>query len=563
MEASRMFPKFLSAFAAFVLIVPAMAVEIHGVAGAAAFGARQGVSAMSLSPDGKAVAYIAPTLGPGSAVMTVDLAEGSKSHVATVAGGKPERIRSCHWVSNERLVCEVFGVVPSGDGVLPFTRLVAVDRVGANLKVLSTSSNEHTHGYLLNGGDVADWLPDQDGMVLMNRVYLPDTHVGSRIGSAREGLGVDLLDTRTLAVKTIEEPSDSAVDYLSDGRGKIRIVARRLNRHSNGMDSGVIGYQYRREDSQEWLDLSRFDGVKGTGFKPAAVDHDLNLAYGFEDLNGHVGVYSVALDGSLTKKLIYERPDVDVDQLFHIGRRKRVVGVTYAVDTARTFYFDPGIDQLMTSLSKALPAQTNLTLVDSSVDEQVLLLFAGRDDDPGVYYVFDRKTKKLHTFLVAREELEGATLAKMKPISYPAADGVMIPGYLTLPVGKEDAKGLPAIVLPHGGPWARDHWGFDWLSQFFASRGYAVLQPNFRGSAGYGDEWMHDNGFKSWRVAIGDVLDAGHWLASQGIADPAKLSVVGWSYGGYAALQSAVTEPDCARDRSRRLQGRTSALEQF
>jgi dipeptidyl aminopeptidase/acylaminoacyl peptidase len=103
--------------------------------------------------------------------------------------------------------------------------------------------------------------------------------------------------------------------------------------------------------------------------------------------------------------------------------------------------------------------------------------------------------------------------------------------------------GLPAIVLPHGGPSARDEWGFDWLSQFYASRGFAVLQPNFRGSAGYGDAWFEKNGFRSWELAIGDVLAAGRWLVSEGIADPAKLSIVGWSYGGYAALLSAVVDP--------------------
>jgi dipeptidyl aminopeptidase/acylaminoacyl peptidase len=117
-----------------------------------------------------------------------------------------------------------------------------------------------------------------------------------------------------------------------------------------------------------------------------------------------------------------------------------------------------------------------------------------------------------------------------------------VPGYLTLPPGVDDPKGLPAIVLPHGGPGDRDEWGFDWLSQYYASRGFAVLQPNFRGSTGYGEAWLHRNGFRSWRIAIGDVLDAGRWLVAQGIADPAKLCVVGWSYGGYAALQSAVTD---------------------
>lgn len=98
--------------------------------------------------------------------------------------------------------------------------------------------------------------------------------------------------------------------------------------------------------------------------------------------------------------------------------------------------------------------------------------------------------------------------------------------------------------MPHGGPSARDEWGFDWLSQYFAARGFAVLQPNFRGSAGYGSAWFQKNGFQSWKTAIGDVNAAGRWLETQGIAAPGKLAIVGWSYGGYAALQSAVLDPD-------------------
>jgi dipeptidyl aminopeptidase/acylaminoacyl peptidase len=104
--------------------------------------------------------------------------------------------------------------------------------------------------------------------------------------------------------------------------------------------------------------------------------------------------------------------------------------------------------------------------------------------------------------------------------------------------------GLPAIVMPHGGPSARESWGFDWLAQYFANRGYAVLQPNYRGSAGYGDAWLVDNAFHSWSVAISDVLAAGRWLVKQGTAAPGHLAIVGWSYGSYAALQSAVVDPD-------------------
>jgi dipeptidyl aminopeptidase/acylaminoacyl peptidase len=181
-------------------------------------------------------------------------------------------------------------------------------------------------------------------------------------------------------------------------------------------------------------------------------------------------------------------------------------------------------------------------VVGSSVDESKLLLFTSSDTDAGVYYLFDHNTHHLDTFMVVRSPLEGVTLATVRPIQYRAKDGTSVPGYLTLPPGKTQAKSLPAIVLPHGGPSARDEWGFSWLAQYFAARGYAVLQPNFRGSSGYGDTWFEQNGFHSWQSAIGDVLDAGRWLVSEGIADPNQLAVVGWSYGGYAALQSVVAD---------------------
>jgi dipeptidyl aminopeptidase/acylaminoacyl peptidase len=169
-------------------------------------------------------------------------------------------------------------------------------------------------------------------------------------------------------------------------------------------------------------------------------------------------------------------------------------------------------------------------------------MFAGADNDPGRYFVFDKQAKNLAEIMLARPDLENRPLALMKSVNVSVADGVALPAYLTLPPGKE-AKNLPAVILPHGGPSSRDEWGFDWLAQYLAAHGYAVLQPEYRGSAGFGDDWLMKNGFKSWKTSIGDITGSAHWLASEGIADPKRLAVVGWSYGGYAALQSAVTEP--------------------
>lgn len=275
---------------------------------------------------------------------------------------------------------------------------------------------------------------------------------------------------------------------------------------------------------------------------PVSVDSRRNVAYGFVTKDGYDGIAEFALDGSGLGKILLARDDVDADQLFRIGRQRRVVGASYATEKREVAYFDPELAKLAKGLAKALPDQPIINIVGASADEQRLLLIASSDTQPGMVYLFDKASRELEPLLAVRVVLEKAPLGAMRPVSYPASDGTMIPAYLTLPPGST-GKGLPAIVLPHGGPSARDEWGFDWLVQFFTARGYAVLQPNYRGSSGYGEAWYGRNGFKAWEVAIGDVNDAGRWLVSEGIARPDQLAIAGWSYGGYAALQSQVLDP--------------------
>jgi dienelactone hydrolase len=522
---------------------PARAGESRPFDAAAAFGARPSVWGMTLSPDGKSVAYLAPLQGQASALYTLSLAEGAKARPVVAVDGKPDRLLRCSWVANDRLACDVYGVAKNpAYGILPYSRLMAMNVDGTNIRMLSRRDSALTSGLQLYGGGIIDSLPAEDGAVLMTRNYVPDQSTGHRVGSSDQGLGVDRVDTRTLAVKRVEAPRPDALEYISDGRGAVRIIG--IRRTVSAQGDAVVEYRYRAPDSRDWQKLSDYNYLERTGFNPYAVDPVRNAAIGFKKTDGRLAAYSVSLDGALTEQLLYANPVVDVDDLVHIGRQHRIVGVSYATDRRHSVYFDSEVKQLLASLAHAIPQQPILDVVDSSADENTMLIFAGSDSDPGVYYLFDKKAHRLDTFLVARDQLEGVKLASVQAISYPATDGVMVPAYLTLPPGVTSAKGLPAIVLPHGGPSARDEWGFDWLSQFYVARGFVVLQPEFRGSLGYGDAWFQRNGFKSWKVAIGDVLAAGHWLVDQGIADPHKLGILGWSYGGYAALQSAVVEPD-------------------
>lgn len=520
---------------------PCAAADAPAFDAAAAFGARPSVSALTLSPDGQNVAWIAATQGTGSALYTMSLAPGSRAHGIMQSNGHPERLESCGWVSNVRLVCYVgFMKKDPLAGPLSYTRTLAVNTDGSNLQLLiNAAGGSSARNNAVRDGAILDWLPDIDSAVLMARVRLHDDHIGSKLGSSEEGLGVDQIDTRTLQSQRLEKPRRDAWEYITDGRGHVRIVG--IGKYNGrDQDTGIIDYEYHPAGSTELKPLSTYRYADYQGFNPYAVDPDLNVAYGFKKLDGRFAAYSVALDGSLKEELRYANPDVDVLDFIRLGRRHRVVGATYYTAYRHTAYFVPEVQQVVEMLTKALHVAPHI--VDASEDESRMLVLTGTDVDPGVYYVFDRKSAQLQTFLVVRSQLEGVKLATQLPVTYAAADGSLIPGYLTLPPGVGSLKGLPAIVMPHGGPSSRDVWGFDWLAQYFANRGYAVLQPNFRGSAGYGDTWFKDNGFKSWKTAIGDVLDGGRWLVKEG-ADPGHLGIVGWSYGGYAALQSAVEDP--------------------
>lgn len=514
--------------------------DSEGARLAAAFGAREHIIDASLSPDGDKVAVVSPGPQQSTVVQVLDLKTGNSKPV-NYANGNPMTLHSCGWASNSRLVCTLYGVSNVEGGWDSYSRLIAMNADGTGLTPLGIMQTEQDY-VAGSDGYVLDWR-DGDGRVLVARNYVALKANNITVGSKAVGLGVDLVDTQTGKGEHLESPDRIVGSYIADGQGTIRIKLQYDALRMGWQDDGKRNYYYRRTGSRDWQSFSVYDEQHSTGMRPLAVDGSADVAYVAEDRDGHDALYRVALDGSMKKELAFADPNVDIDGVVTVGRRGHVVGAVFATETRQVHYFEPAYEALHAKLAKALPRLPMITIIDSSADEKKHLIYASSDVDPGQYFLFDSVAKTLSPIGAVRPELAGKHLGTMRAITFAAADGTQIPGYLTLPADGP-AKGLPAIVMPHGGPASRDEWGFDWLVQFFVSRGYAVLQPNYRGSSGYGQQWFKDNGFRSWKTAIGDVNDAGRWLVAQGIADPAKLAIVGWSYGGYAALQSNVVDPD-------------------
>jgi alpha/beta superfamily hydrolase len=507
---------------------------------AAAFGARQAVSGPGLSPDGSNILYLTPGPGPKTYAVISSLASG-KSDVVIGSDGKPESLYDCTYSAADRAVCGIYAIVDTIGMDISMTRLVSMGLDGSKPKLLG-QPERHTDAYLRGfDASVLDWRQARDGKVLMERLYVPEAgKIESNISDKRDGLGVDLVDTRTLRAEMVEPPNKMASNYMTDHRGNVRLMS--VNERDNSWTlTGRAKHFYRTPGSRAWKTLVEYQDDET--FEPLAIDAELNALYALKKRDGRMALYRIMLDGSLAETLIAESPRYDIAGVVRSGDSQRVIGYTLYGEKRERVYFDAEYKAIAESLHRALPKLPIISFVDSTADGNKLLIFAGSDQDPGRFYLFDKKAKSLNEAMLARPELEKYQLATMKPVTVAGAGGIQIPAYLTLPPGK-DPKNLPAIVMPHGGPGARDYWGFDWLSQFFAARGYAVIQPQFRGSTGFGEQWKNVNAFKNWRAAMEDVASSAKWLAAQGIADPSRVAIFGWSYGGYAALMSAETNPE-------------------
>jgi len=523
-----------SIFAALLLVQAPACLAATLEEDAKAFGTRETVQSMDIAPSGKLLLAVVSGAGRTSVVKIMD-ATTMEAHPIIMSSGNPESVDWCRFASDTQLICSYSGNAKVDNDVAGFSRLVTLGIDGKNVKQLGQPERATDLGIHQFDGDILDWLPDDPGSVLMQRNYVQQantTGIGEPV-EGKDGLGVDKIQLSSMKVTSVEGAQKDADSYLTDGRGNVRmeVIAKAIG----DTLTGDYKVRFRRSGSKKWEDFSG-------GGMPVAIEASTDSAFVLANNGGRDALYRVKLDGSGARTLIASNDKVDIDNVIRLGHGQRVIGYSYVDDRRRTVYFDNEIKSLAAALGQALPQFPEISFVNASADRSKLLMFAYGDSDPGSFYLFDKTTKHLDELAPVRVPLISRQLASVQAITYPAADGVSIPAYLTLPPGST-GKDLPAIVLPHGGPAARDEGSFDWLSQFLVARGYAVIQPNFRGSAGYGEDWLAKNGYQGWRTSIGDITAAAKYLVSQGIADPKRLAIVGWSYGGYAALLSAAEQP--------------------
>ncbi len=341
------------------------------------------------------------------------------------------------------------------------------------------------------------------------------------------------VNVRTGGETLVAQNPGNVDDWSTDHSGKVRVGTV-----IDGTDTIIV---YRASESEPFKPIIKTN--YRTQISPLFFTADNQSLYALSN-RGRDKKALVLIDPSKpdVEKMVFERPDVDLWSADWSEAKKRLVSAEFMTDKLGREFFDPETKERFQAISKQLPGM-EISLQSATKTEDKFIVAATSDRTEGARYVYDAKSNALSKLVDINPKIIPSEMAAMKPISYKSRDGLTINGYLTLPVGV-DAKNLACIINPHGGPWARDSWGFNPEVQFLANRGYCVLQMNFRGSTGYGRTFWEAS-FKQWGKAMqNDITDGVQWLVAQGIADSKRVGIYGGSYGGYATLAAVAFTPD-------------------
>jgi dipeptidyl aminopeptidase/acylaminoacyl peptidase len=432
------------------------------------------------------------------------------------AGDEPKRITSVtdrdisgfFWKSDKYLL-----YVKDNGGDENF-HLYAADRDGANTKQLTPYDGVRV--------EMIDDLEDHptDVIIGMNK-------------RNKEIFDAYRLNVETGELKVIAENPGNIASWVTDHDGNIRVATT-----TDGVNTSLL---YRKSEQEPFKTILTTN-YKET-FSPQFFTFDNKNLYGVSNLGrDKSAAVEFDLDTGKETKVLYGNPEVDVDGIAYSHKRKVLTSAVFTTWKTERHFFDRQAEDLYTALQQRLPGYEVL-VVSANKNEDTFVVRTISDRSQGAFYLYELGSGNLTKLADRNPWLKEDQLAVMKPIQYESRDGLTIHGYLTLPKGRV-AKDLPLVVNPHGGPWARDSWGFNPEVQFLANRGYAVLQVNFRGSTGYGRKFWEAS-FKQWGGTMqDDITDGVRWLVQQGIADSRRVAIYGGSYGGYAVLQGLTKNPD-------------------
>jgi dienelactone hydrolase len=502
------------------------------------FAARPAVEWAAISPDGRYLATIETQAGRGAVVVRKRV--NGKFQSGELVLGEPEHfyLGGCRFATNTRLLCSYHTMGFNGLMVYPATRLVGVDADGRNMKVLIQNS-EMAQGQIQDRilhwhPGIADTVLIETDEGLMDTTLSPGTTIIGNVGT--HGLpAVFELNVVSGALRVRQHAREPIRHWITDQKGQVRL--------GWGQEGATESYYARLDGDSHWRRLAKFEVFTHEHiFEPIAIsESDPNKAYAIAGSGGRDALWLMDLKDNDDPVLVFADPTVDVKTPVR-ATDAHLIGVYYETTYPSMFYLD-GRDQAVAAAVRKAKGGLFTVVIDRTADESLYVLRSESDLAPSSYSIFDVSSGQLTNFGDAQRGLNPAELAPLQAIRYPARDGVEVPGYLTLPRGAGKDH-LPLIVLPHGGPISRDGWHYFFLRQFLASRGYAVLQMNFRGSGGYGSDWFfaahQDWGGKTYD----DVVDGARWAVAQGIADPQRVAIVGWSFGGYVALLGAQRNGD-------------------
>ncbi len=507
----------------------------------ATFAARPRISGVSISPDGKYLSLLQAQNGRVVVVVVERQGGAGRSIKAVLAEPDKFRIEWCQWATAVRLLCAYGANLEEQDMVYGITRLVAVNADGSNMRVLLQNSDQ-VQGQFEDG--VINWHPGPENTVLIEAdegvgVTNPNAATSGAVVIGEVGTygapAVFALDVLTGRMKPVQRARPPIIHWATDSHGEVRL--------GWGFAGTTESYYARLAGDNKWQRLAKFEEFsRENHYTPVAIDAaNPNKAYALGPSNGRQALWLIDLTDADPPQLLFSHPTVDVSGPI-IGNHGNLLGVSYETEYPQAEYIDATARVAAAAVQMTVPGQY-VAISASSENGKVFVVACWSDLDPLSYRVFDADTKVVTSIGAPFPEIKTETLGAMRPISYHARDGTAIPGYLTLPPGGATSH-LPLVVMPHGGPIARDSWDYDFLRQFLASRGYAVMQMNFRGSDGYGSDWFFA-AHQDWGgLTYDDVIDGARWAIAQGTADPARVCIVGWSFGGYIALLGAQRNSD-------------------